>query len=69
MEKKVRIIEEDWERVAFLDNIYLEEEELIKQKEYWEWISSHEGKVVVEVDEETGEEKEEVIITDYKLPF
>lgn len=69
MEKKIGIIEEDWERVAFLDSIYAEEEELQRQKDYWEWVSQHEGKVVVEIEEETGEEVKKIIITDSLLPF
>lgn len=65
------ILIEDFERLSLLDKIYLQEDEdkMLRDAQYLEFLSNHEGKVIVEEDEETGKERKTVIINSSLLPF
>ena len=69
MEGKILI--EDFERISLLDTVYLYEDQEKRRQdaEWWQWISEHEGRIIVEKDEETGEERKEIVISNALLPF
>lgn len=71
MKGSKEVMMEDWERVSLMDTIYLYdmEEELRREEEWNKWLSLHEGKVIIETDEETGEERKEIVISSTVLPF
>lgn len=55
-------IEEDWEKEADKDIIYLEEDKKMKESEFWAWYKDRKGKIKV-----IGQDKKEM--NDYFLPF
>ena len=66
-----RLIQEDWERLSLLEKIYLQENEdrMWRDAQYAQFISEHEGKIIVEKDETTTREAKIIVISESKLPF
>jgi hypothetical protein len=62
------MIEEDWERAADLEQIYLREKEEEVELDYWEWYRKQKGTIIIE-DEEGERHRVPVTLYDTRLPF
>lgn len=63
-----RYIEEDWERVAGTDRLYIHLNREMNEDQFWEWYKSQPGTIIIE-DENGDRRRANVIVDDYKLPF
>lgn len=68
MEGNEKFLEEDWEREALKDEVFIGEYRSQKEQEFWEWYNRTEGNVKVEQPNGTLKEVEPTL-DKYFLPF
>lgn len=68
MEGNEKFLEEDWEREALKDEMFIGEYRSQKEQEFWEWYNRTEGNVKVEQPDRTLKEVEPTL-DKYFLPF